>query len=144
MEMRNYTAENKLDKDPKGSTIQMLDTDIILGNPKYNCRYHGICEIKPSNTFGHHSDYPSFSLSKARIYINKNDELEILFMKKTISDRTKRLHFSKSFFTVTESVDIPTFVSDFLKIPYTIHSGEYPIKRGNGYYKIAFKRKLTI
>ena len=140
MEKGNRLPARKLDKESKLDISQILDSDIILGNPKYNCRYHGICEIKPSNTFGHYSEHPSLSLAKARIYLNLNDDLEILFKKKTISSRTQQLHFSDLFFIVSESIDIPLFVSDFLNSNYTIWAGKYFIISEESHYKVTFKR----
>lgn len=141
MEKGNNLSMRKLNRTLQANAIPMLDTDIILGNPKHNCRYHGICEILPTNTFRHFSEYPELCISKTQMYFNDNNYLEILFKKRTISNRTKQLHFSDSFFTVSESIDVPLFVSDFLNSNYTIKAGKYFINSEEGHYKIIFKRE---
>jgi len=133
---KSYTEDTSFRADSE--TLKEIDVDIVLGMPKNDCKYYGICKIETHKTLASRSNFTSLHTAEAKIRINKESYLEIRFKKDSLSAATKHKHFDDDYFRILESIVIPYFVSSYIGKSFIIRIGKYPIEDDGIYFKVVF------
>lgn len=115
-----------------------FDTEIQLGNPKHQCQSLGICKIEPSL----YKKAPLINVNKknsinTKVVFERN-HFTFFFKKYKMSKFIQQKFFGGKSFIVLSAIEIPSFISEKLKISYTINVGKYPITESKDFYKVIF------
>jgi hypothetical protein len=126
-------------KDKKG-----IEAEIILGNPKMECRKFGICAINPygisSTIFS-----PSPRKAIAQIYLLQN-HIVIRFLIDSMTDGTRKSFFETPFngFRIVSPVILPSFIFPLpISFISQIPSGTFSIYKTKQYYKVICPIKIS-
>lgn len=119
---------------PSQCLLEGVDVDIVLGMPKHQCRYHGICAItrhRAAVPISHQTNCPTVR----GCLIQPHPDFCLLgFDRKSISAKADAYHFKRKTFTINEDVCI----SQVFKPPQSgslhLTAGRYQIEKNADYY----------
>jgi hypothetical protein len=116
-----------------------LRIEIILGMPKYKCRFHGICRIETDESDLLPEDITACCRSKGILFYQPGGGCLIHFEKASMSRRTRRYHFCGKWFWLREGIGLSDSVCSALN-QYDIHlrAGRYRLVENRRYYQVYF------
>jgi hypothetical protein len=119
------------------SLFKGIYLSIKLGNPRYECARFGICEMDADGDFYLHSLEKMDKRARAIVTVTKKKQLNFLFDRSSLTDKTDKEHFSSGFFTMEVPKELPTALSDKLGMGLCqIEAGVYAISAYKQQYKI--------
>ncbi|PHN04788.1 hypothetical protein [Flavilitoribacter nigricans] len=114
-----------------------LRVDIILGMPKYKCRFHGICRIEADEEELLEGCSTNCCRSKGKLFYHASGGCLLYFEKAGMSARTRRYHFSGNWFWLREGLELPESVCRALDLDGAyLLPGRYRLLEDRRFYRI--------
>ena len=105
---------------------RLVEAELVLGMISRNCGGNGICKLFPKRTIGREKAYTHYAEVCFRLDAQEN--LHLIFDKKSMRAQTIRKHFSNGFFRIGESVKLAPFICEALgKVQIIIDQGIYQV-----------------
>ncbi len=104
-----------------------LNAEIIFGNPNQDCHGHGICLVCFTEHISIRWKCPN---TKARISLNINEELCMLFPYAHLQPEYQAKYFANNRFVITDPYTLPELLANALGLEgRVVQAGEYRVRK---------------
>ncbi|HKK11180.1 MAG TPA: hypothetical protein VJ939_10095 [Bacteroidales bacterium] len=128
---------------PPAKVEKVLEAELVLGVPSRSCRGNGICRLYTKGTLELERAYCHFA--EVRITSNPQEDLSFFFSKASMRLRTLQQHFSGDHFLLEETVKLPEFFCQVLRLQRSeILAGKYTISEDAEWIAVYFPNHYSI
>jgi len=111
--------------------------DVVLGMPKHDCRFHGICRVEASGTIPN-SEGCSFCGEMVAGWLLRPEPnfCVLLIERRTLATEREAYHFNRNHIEVAEPLDVTNFYSTGSDKRYLLRNGAYQLRKTRNHYVI--------
>ncbi|MFK8162268.1 MAG: hypothetical protein AB8H12_07360 [Lewinella sp.] len=111
--------------------------DVVLGMPKQDCRFHGICRVEASGTISDSGDCSFCGEMVAGWLLRPEPNFCVLLIeRRTLAIEREAYHFNRNRIEVAEPLDVTSFYSMGTDKRYLLKNGAYRLRKTRNHYVI--------
>lgn len=105
-----------------------VDVDIVLGMPKHECRYHGICRLEKRDVVNQVSKTTCCNAATGQLFFPFPAFCLLTVNKESMNKDTMFYQFGREVFAIQEGVSLPSFDAASTDDHWYLKPGYYPIQ----------------
>lgn len=114
-----------------------MRAEIVLGMPKHDCRFHGICRVEAPGAGSAFAGKPCYGETVVGWLLRPEPNYCILLIEKgSLAEDREFYHFARACMEVSQPLDVSGFYPEHRGKKYLLRSGEYPMQSARDYYAI--------